>query len=109
MKLEIIDGKFMLDNKEIQICSGAIHYFRVVPEYWRDRLEKLKMCGFNTVETYIAWNMTEIDKDIFTTEGMSDFVRFIEIAEELGLYVIVRPGPFICAEWDMGGFPPYLT
>ena len=109
MKLEIVNGKFMLDNKEIQICSGAIHYFRVVPEYWRDRLEKLKMCGFNTVETYIAWNMTEIDKDVFTTEGMADFVKFIGIAEELGLYVIVRPGPFICAEWDMGGFPPYLT
>lgn len=109
MKFEIVNGKFELDNKPIQILSGAIHYFRVIPEYWRDRLEKLKACGFNTVETYIAWNMTEIDKDVFTTDGMADFVKFIELASELGLYIIVRPGPFICAEWDMGGFPPYLT
>ncbi len=109
MKLEISDGKFMLGGKPIQILSGALHYFRIVPQYWRDRLEKLKMCGFNTVETYIAWNVTEPEKDVFTTEGMADFVKFIEIAEELGLYVIVRPGPFICAEWDMGGFPAYLT
>lgn len=109
MKLEISENKFILDGEPIQIISGAVHYFRIVPEYWRDRLEKLKMCGFNTVETYIAWNMTEPDKDVFTTEGMADFEKFISIAEELGLNVIVRPGPYICAEWDMGGFPAYLN
>lgn len=106
--LEVREGQFYLGEKPFQLLSGAIHYFRVVPEYWRDRLEKLKACGFNTVETYIAWNVQEPKQGQFTFEGIADFEQFIQIAEELGLYVIVRPGPFICAEWEMGGFPAWL-
>lgn len=103
-----IEDKFYLDDKPFQIISGAIHYFRVVPEYWRDRLEKLKNMGCNTVETYIPWNFHEPKKGVFLWEGWHDVCRFIETAQELGLYVIVRPAPFICAEWEWGGLPAWL-
>ena len=103
-----IKEKFYLDGKPMQIISGAIHYFRVVPEYWRDRLEKAKAMGLNTVETYIAWNFHEPKKGEFLWEGNRDFEKFIEIAQELGLYVIIRPAPFICAEWEWGGLPAWL-
>lgn len=102
------DGHYLLDGKPYRIVSGAIHYFRVVPEYWKDRLLKLKACGFNTVETYVAWNMHEPKEGEFVFDGMADVVSFIELAGELGLHVIVRPSPFICAEWEFGGLPAWL-
>ena len=103
-----IEDKFYLDEKPFQVISGAIHYFRVVPEYWRDRLEKLKNMGCNTVETYIPWNFHEPKKGEFLWDGQHDVCRFIEIAQETGLYVIIRPAPFICAEWEWGGLPAWL-
>ena len=105
---EISGNQFLYDGKPVRILSGAIHYFRVVPEYWRDRLLKLKACGFNTVETYVAWNIHEPRPDEFNFEGMADIVKFIEIAHELDLMVIVRPGPYICSEWEFGGLPSWL-
>lgn len=102
-------GSSFYDNDEpIQILSGAIHYFRVVPEYWEDRLLKLKACGLNTVETYVPWNLHEPKKGHFHFEGIADLVRFVELAGQLGLYVIVRPSPYICAEWEFGGLPSWL-
>lgn len=104
-----IKGKdFYLNGKKFNVYSGAMHYFRIPDEYWEDRLLKLKACGFNTVETYVAWNMHEPEQGKFCFEGQSDVVRFIKIAQKVGLYVIVRPGPYICAEWDFGGFPAWL-
>lgn len=104
-----IKGKdFLLNGKKINIYSGAMHYFRTLPEYWEDRLTKIKLCGFNTVETYTCWNLHEPQKGVYNFEGMLDVERFIEIAKKVGLYVIVRPGPYICAEWDCGGLPPWL-
>lgn len=103
-----ITDNFYINGEKFQIISGTIHYFRVVPEYWRDRLEKLKAMGCNTVETYIAWNMHEPREGEFCFEGEVDFRKFLEIAQELGLYVILRPSPFICAEWEFGGFPAWL-
>jgi len=103
-----IKENFELNGKPFQIISGAMHYFRIVPEYWRDRLEKLKNMGCNTVETYIAWNVHEQNKGQFVWDGMADFEKFMDIAQELGLYVICRPGPFICAEWELGGLPAWL-
>ena len=103
------EGKhFLLDGKPFPVISGAIHYWRVVPEYWEDRLKKLKACGFNTVETYTAWNLHERREGQFDFSGGLDIVRFIEIAESLGLKVIIRPGPYICAEFDFGGLPSWL-
>lgn len=106
-RFEIRDN-FYLDGKPFKIISGGIHYFRVVPEYWRDRLEKCKAMGCNTVETYIPWNMHEPEKGVFRFEGMLDIEKFIEMAQELGLYVILRPSPYICAEWEFGGLPAWL-
>ena len=106
-RFEITDN-FYLDGKPFRIISGAIHYFRVVPGYWRDRLEKLKAMGANTVETYIPWNMHEPKKGEFHFDGILDIRRFVETAQELGLYVILRPSPYICAEWEFGGLPGWL-
>lgn len=97
-----------MDGKPFQIYSGAIHYFRILPDYWEDRLLKLKAAGFNTVETYVCWNLHEPQKGEYNFAGMLDIVRFIQTAHALGLYVIVRPGPYICAEWDFGGLPAWL-
>ncbi|MGO4545999.1 beta-galactosidase family protein [Paenibacillus sp. 2TAB23] len=107
-KLEVKDSQFLLDGEPIQLLSGAIHYFRVVPEYWKDRLLKLKACGFNTVETYVPWNMHEEKEGAFRFDGLADIERFISLAGELGLHVIVRPSPYICAEWEFGGLPAWL-
>ncbi|MCM1027582.1 MAG: beta-galactosidase [Roseburia sp.] len=103
-----IKDTFYLNGKPFQILSGSIHYFRVVPQYWRDRLEKLKAMGLNTVETYIPWNVHEPKKGEFCFEGMADVVGFVRLAQELGLYVILRPSPYICAEWEFGGLPGWL-
>ena len=105
---EIKDKKFLMDGKPINIYSGAMHYFRTLPEYWEDRLTKLKLAGFNTVETYVCWNLHEPKPGEFCFEGMLDIERFVKTAEKIGLYCIVRPGPYICAEWDFGGLPAWL-
>ena len=101
-------NQFVLDGKAIRLLSGAIHYFRIVPEYWRDRLLKLKACGLNTVETYVPWNLHEPKEGQFQFEGIAGIGNFIRLAGELGLHVIVRPSPYICAEWEFGGLPAWL-
>lgn len=101
-------NKFFLDGEEYTIISGAMHYFRIPGEYWHDRLLKLKECGFNTVETYTCWNLHEPKENVFDFSGMLDLEAYIDIANELGLNVILRPGPYICAEWEMGGLPAWL-
>lgn len=106
-KFEIRED-FYLDNKRIKIISGSMNYFRMVPEYWRDRLEKLKALGCNTLETYIPWNLHEKKKGIFDFSGMLDIVRYVKTAQELGLMVILRPSPYICGEWEFGGLPFWL-
>lgn len=89
--LQAKDRQFLLEGEPFQILSGAIHYFRVVPDYWEDRLLKLKACGFNTVETYVPWNLHEPQENAFNFEGLADIEQFITLAGELGLHVIVRP------------------
>ena len=106
-KFEIKDT-FYLNGEPFKVISGSFHYFRTVPEYWKDRLEKLKALGCNTVETYIPWNLTEPKKGEFNFEGFCDIEKFIQTATELGLYIIIRPSPYICAEWEFGGLPAWL-
>lgn len=103
-----VKGEFYLGDKPFKILSGAIHYFRVHPDDWYHSLYNLKALGFNTVETYVPWNMHEPKKGQFTSEGTLDLERFLDVSEELGLYAIVRPSPFICAEWEFGGLPAWL-
>jgi Beta-galactosidase len=101
------DG-FARDGQPFRLISGAMHYFRIVPEYWEDRLRKLQACGFNAVETYVAWNVHEPREGVFDFEGGADVERFIRLAGELGLAVVLRPSPYICAEWEFGGLPSWL-
>lgn len=103
-----IKEEFYLNEKPFKILSGAIHYFRVHPDDWYHSLYNLKALGFNTVETYVPWNLHEPQKGQFTTEGILDIERFLTLAQDLGLYAIVRPSPYICSEWEMGGLPAWL-
>lgn len=106
-RFEVCD-QFYLDEKPFQIISGSIHYFRVIPEYWRDRLEKLRAMGCNTVETYVPWNLHEPHQGEFCFDGMLDLAEFLKTAQKLGLWAIVRPSPYICGEWEFGGLPAWL-
>ncbi|XP_034233462.1 beta-galactosidase-1-like protein 2 isoform X2 [Thrips palmi] len=106
---------FTLNKKVISLHSGSIHYFRVHPQYWRDRLRKLRAAGFVAVETYVPWNLHEPYDGVFDFgnggEDMSPFLdirTFLKIAQEEDLLAILRPGPYICAEWEFGGLPSWL-
>ncbi|HUN65032.1 MAG TPA: beta-galactosidase [Bacteroidota bacterium] len=102
------DSQFVLNGKPFQILSGEMHYARVPSEYWRDRLLKIKALGLNTVATYVFWNVHEPRQGQFEFSGNADLARFLRTAQEVGLYVILRPGPYACAEWEFGGFPSWL-
>ena len=106
--LTVENGEFLMDGKPHRIISGAMHYFRILPEYWEDRLRKLKACGFNTLETYTCWNLHERKEGQFDFSGILDIAAYIRLAGSMGLDVIVRPGPYICAEWEFGGLPSWL-
>ena len=97
-----------IDGKKTKIMSGAMHYFRIHPEYWRDRLLKLKELGCNCVETYLAWNLHEKKEGELDFSEWLDFGKYLDLAKELGLFAIVRPGPYICSEMDLGGMPWWL-
>ncbi|KAM5222666.1 beta-galactosidase-1-like protein 3 [Hipposideros larvatus] len=99
---------FTLGGHKFLIFGGSIHYFRVPREYWRDRLLKLKACGFNTVTTYVPWNLHEPQRGKFDFSGNLDLEAFVLMAAEIGLWVILRPGPYICSEIDLGGLPSWL-
>lgn len=103
-----IKEDFLLDGKPIKIISGAIHYFRMTQNQWEDSLYNLKALGANTVETYIPWNIHEPIEGTFDFNGMKDVVAFVKLAQEMGLYVILRPSAYICAEWEFGGLPAWL-
>ncbi|MFL4475874.1 beta-galactosidase family protein [Paeniglutamicibacter sp. MACA_103] len=107
--LAVRDGGFLRFGKPHRILSGSIHYFRVHPSQWADRLERLAAMGLNTVDTYIPWNFHEAVRGRPDFTGRRDLGRFIDLAAEAGLDVIVRPGPYICAEWDNGGLPWWVT
>ena len=103
-----IADKFLLDGEPFTILSGAIHFFRVHPSDWHHSLYNLKAMGFNTVETYVPWNAHEPRPGEFNFSDGLDLGAFLDEAAELGLYAIVRPTPYICAEWEFGGMPPWL-
>jgi beta-galactosidase len=101
-------GQFLLDGKPYVIRSGEMHYPRIPHADWRDRLRKAKAMGLNTITTYAFWNESEPEPGKFDFSGDRDIATFVRTAQEEGLNVIVRPGPFVCAEWEFGGIPAWL-
>ena len=107
------DGQcFTIEGKDTFVYSGAFHYFRCPKAQWAERLQKIKDAGFNAIETYVAWNWheREMPQDVndFSKVDLREFDEFLTLAEKMGFYTIVRPGPYICAEWALGGFPQWL-
>lgn len=105
---EVTTENILINGKPKKIISGSIHYFRIPSIYWKDRLLKAKECGLNCIETYVPWNIHEETEGQFDFESQKDLGKFLDLAKELGLYAIVRPGPYICSEWDFGAFPWWL-
>ncbi len=99
---------FLLDGAPHRIISGALHYFRVHPDQWADRIRKARLMGLNTIETYVAWNAHAPSRGQFDTSEGLDLGRFLDLVDEEGMHAIVRPGPYICAEWHNGGLPAWL-
>ncbi|PCN48176.1 beta-galactosidase [Curtobacterium sp. 'Ferrero'] len=108
MRFAIGDTDFLLDGEPHRVLSGAIHYFRVHPDLWQDRIRKAKLMGLNTIETYVAWNAHAPRRGEFDLTGGLDLGRFLDLVAEEGMHAIVRPGPYICAEWTNGGLPYWL-
>ncbi|XP_041664950.1 beta-galactosidase-1-like protein 2 [Cheilinus undulatus] len=106
--LKAKSSQFTLEGEPFRILGGSIHYFRVPRAYWEDRLLKMKACGLNTLTTYVPWNLHEPERGTFNFQDQLDLKAFVTLAGDLGLWVILRPGPYICAEWDLGGLPSWL-
>ncbi len=102
------DESFLLNDQPYVIRSGEMHFMRIPEQYWRHRLKMAKAMGLNTVCAYMFWNAHEERPDDFNFSGNRDVAKFCRIAQEEGLYVILRPGPYSCAEWEFGGFPWWL-
>ncbi|VAH21963.1 unnamed protein product [Triticum turgidum subsp. durum] len=104
----IEDDAFWKDGAPFQIVGGDVHYFRIVPEYWKDRLLRAKALGLNTIQTYVPWNLHEPEPQSWEFKGFADIESYLRLAQELEMLVMLRVGPYICGEWDLGGFPPWL-
>lgn len=105
----VSDGAFKYDGKVVQIHSGEMHFARVPQPYWRHRLKMMRAMGLNAVATYIFWNYQETAPGVWDFKtGNHNIREFIKTAQEEGLMVILRPGPYACAEWEFGGYPWWL-
>lgn len=102
------DSVFLLDGKPFQMISGEMHYPRVPREAWRQRMKMAKAMGLNTIGTYVFWNLHEPQKGVYDFSGNNDIAAFVKAAQEEGLWVVLRPSPYVCAEWEFGGYPYWL-
>ncbi|WP_266170190.1 beta-galactosidase [Dyella subtropica] len=108
-RFELAARRFLLDGMPFQIRSGEMHPTRIPAEYWLHRIRMAKAMGLNTIAVYVMWNALESEPGVFDLKsGNRDFVRFIQLCQQEGMWVYLRPGPYVCAEWDFGGLPPYL-
>lgn len=105
---ELGDSTFLLDGKPFVMISGELHYPRIPKEAWRDRMKMAKAMGLNTIGTYVFWNLHEPEKGKYNFTGNNDIAHFVKIAQEEGLWVVLRPSPYVCAEWEFGGYPYWL-
>lgn len=106
--LQVDGDRFLLRGKPFQILSGELEYARIPRADWKDRLQKVHAMGLNTVAVYVFWNLHEPRPGIYDFSGQNDVAEFIREAAAEGLYVVLRPGPYVCAEWDLGGYPAWL-
>ena len=104
----IANGQFQLDGHPYQILSGEMHYPRVPRAYWRDRFRMARAMGLNTITTYVFWNLHEPRPGVYDFSGQNDLAEYIREAQQEGLNIILRPGPYVCAEWELGGYPSWL-
>lgn len=102
------DSVFLLDGKPFTMISGELHYPRIPREAWRHRMKMARAMGLNTIGTYVFWNLHEPEKGVFDFSGNNDIAEFVRIAKEEGLWVVIRPSPYVCAEWEFGGYPYWL-
>lgn len=102
------DSAFLLDDKPLQMISGEMHCARIPREYWRDRMKAAKAMGLNTIGTYVFWNAHEPVQGTYDFSGNNDIAAFVKTAQEEGLWVVMRPSPYVCAEWEFGGYPWWL-
>ena len=107
-KIDRKNQTFLKDGLPFRYVSGSLHYFRIPQEYWQDRLKKARAAGLNAIEVYVEWSFHEPERQHFNFDGQHDIEKFIHMADDIGLYVLLRPGPFIDAERDMGGLPYWL-
>lgn len=105
---KVVGNQFELDGKPFQILSGEIHYARVPRAYWRDRIRMARAMGLNTIAAYVFWNVHEPKPGVYDFTGQNDLAAFIKVAQEEHMYVLLRAGPYSCAEWEFGGFPAWL-
>ncbi|WP_375436971.1 beta-galactosidase family protein [uncultured Hymenobacter sp.] len=99
---------FLLDGKPFQMISGELHYPRIPREAWRHRMKMAKAMGLNTIGTYVFWNLHEPEPGKYNFTGNNDIAAFVKIAQEEGMWVVLRPSPYVCAEWEFGGYPYWL-
>lgn len=99
---------FLKDGKPFRYVSGSIHYSRIPQYYWKDRLLKMYAAGLNAIQLYVPWNIHQPEKDRYDFSGQQDLVTFLKTAQDVGLLVVMRAGPYICGEWDFGGFPAWI-
>lgn len=108
-KFSLSPGNFLLDGKPFQIISGEMHPARIPHEYWRHRIKMAKAMGCNTIAAYVFWNYHELQPGVFDFKtGNHNIAEFVKICKEEGMWVLLRPGPYVCAEWDFGGLPTWL-
>lgn len=107
-KILFKDSKIYVNNKPITLLCSSLFYFRIPEDLWEDRIVKIKSLGYNCLDVYFPWNFHELEEDSWDFTGMKDISKFLELAKKHEMYIVGRPGPYICSEWDLGSLPSYL-
>lgn len=107
-RFEVKEGKFMFEGEPVQLICGEMHYPRIPRQYWEDRIVRAKAMGLNTISAYVFWGVHEPVEGKFDFSGQADIAEFVRLAAKHDMFVLLRPGPYVCAEWDYGGYPWWL-